>query len=47
MFLARKQRMRNLDPLMGRINVVAAQDARHVVARVIHDVIINSNLDFV
>src|SRR3569832_546800 len=28
--------MRNLDPLVGRIDVVAAQKAGHVVARVMH-----------
>jgi hypothetical protein len=34
--LPRKQRVRDLDPLVGRIDVVAAQKASHVIARVMH-----------
>jgi hypothetical protein len=36
MFLTRKQRVRNLDPLMGLVDIVATQKAGHVVARVMH-----------
>jgi len=46
-FLPRKQRVRNLDPLVGRIDVVAAQKAGHVVARVMHMRMIIVDLDFV
>ena len=35
-FLPGKQGVRNLDPLVGRIDIVAAQQASHVVARVMH-----------